>query len=245
MMSSRGVASSSSRGNRSTCIPILLLAVLALASFESVYSSSSSSSFQEISLTSSESYQWTLRECDDGEVKQFPASVPGNVHTDLMSAGLLEGDPYYRYNEVNMSWVTTKCWQYELQIPLQTLKAALYASGGETLHLRAAGLDNVATVYVNDVALGSTSNSFRTFYFPIDYTELARSLTSSDSVRLSVRLSPVSTEARNRAEDYPYEVPATENWNVWAEPSSRNFVRKAGSDFGKWAMNSCCKRWMC
>lgn len=31
---------------------------------------------------------------------------------------------------------------------------------------------------------------------------------------------------------YPYPVPATQNFNTWAEPTHRSFIRKAGSDFG-------------
>jgi len=30
----------------------------------------------------------------------------------------------------------------------------------------------------------------------------------------------------------PYTIPETKNYNVWAEPSQRNFMRKAGFDFG-------------
>lgn len=30
----------------------------------------------------------------------------------------------------------------------------------------------------------------------------------------------------------PYFVPATQNFNTWAEPTHRSFIRKAGSDFG-------------
>ena len=32
------------------------------------------------------------------EGKSIPATVPGQVQTDLMAAGLLQ-DPYYRYND--------------------------------------------------------------------------------------------------------------------------------------------------
>ncbi|EEY61220.1 beta-mannosidase, putative [Phytophthora infestans T30-4] len=36
----------------------------------------------------------------------------------------------------------------------------------------------------------------------------------------------------DQADEYPYFVPATENFNTWTEPTRRSFVRKAGSDFG-------------
>ncbi|KAL4228976.1 hypothetical protein ACF0H5_012016 [Mactra antiquata] len=41
----------------------------------------------------------------------IPANVPGDVHTALMKAGILE-DPYYRYNDVKYSWVGYSDWIY-------------------------------------------------------------------------------------------------------------------------------------
>lgn len=47
--------------------------------------------------------------------KWHPASVPGFIHTDLMSAGLLP-DPYYATNEDSVQWVSDSVWHYRCLI---------------------------------------------------------------------------------------------------------------------------------
>jgi len=55
---------------------------------------------------------------------------------------------------------------------------------------------------------------------------------NDDNNIISVSIANALDYTKNQASKYPYTVPETENWNVWAEPSNRNFLRKAGSDFG-------------
>ena len=46
---------------------------------------------------------WTLHgQDDDGVEINVPATVPGNVYTDLQAAGVLQGDFYYRFNDVEL-----------------------------------------------------------------------------------------------------------------------------------------------
>jgi beta-mannosidase len=49
---------------------------------------------------------------------------------------------------------------------------------------------------------------------------------------LEVSFQSALAYALKQSHAYPYVVPETENYNVWAEPSNRAFVRKAGFDFG-------------
>ena len=130
-----------------------------------------------------------------------------------------------------MSWVAQQCWQYELSI--DNTKLPSFSSSKDPMYLRFAGLDTLATIFVNGHQIAQTSNAFQSYYIPVD-TSLLMSLGQSSLRTITVRLDSVIPEAKRRAAAYPYVVPATENWNVWVEPSSRNFVRKAGSDFGKW-----------
>jgi beta-mannosidase len=37
------------------------------------------------------------------------ATVPGQIHTDLMAAGKI-GDPYFRFNDVNYRWIAYDNW---------------------------------------------------------------------------------------------------------------------------------------
>ena len=132
-----------------------------------------------------------------------------------------------------MSWVAQQCWQYDLSLnPADMPELSSDLASSEPLYLRFAGLDTLATVFVNGRRIAQTSNAFRTHYVALDASVLATSAGQPATNTLTVRLDSVIPEAKRRAAVYPYAVPATENWNVWVEPSSRNFVRKAGSDFG-------------
>lgn len=51
-------------------------------------------------------------------------------------------------------------------------------------------------------------------------------------MEVRVRSSLVFAVDKHQAENYPYFVPATQNFNTWTEPTHRSFIRKAGSDFG-------------
>ena len=41
-----------------------------------------------------------------------PAVVPGEIQTDLMAAGVLQQDPYAKYNDVEYRWVVWMDWHY-------------------------------------------------------------------------------------------------------------------------------------
>ena len=43
------------------------------------------------------------------------ASVPGDVHTDLLSNELIE-DPFYRLNEHDLQWIDKTDWEYNLSL---------------------------------------------------------------------------------------------------------------------------------
>ena len=47
--------------------------------------------------------QWSLRGHDD-TVQEItvPVTIPGNVYTDLQAAGIIQGDLYYRFNDVEL-----------------------------------------------------------------------------------------------------------------------------------------------
>ena len=195
-------------------LPFLLLIVKKITT---------ASSHFELDLTRDEN-KWLLSTCaTSGGINSVAAKVPGNAHTDLMNAKVLSGDPYFRFNEVNMSWVALQCWAYELT----GLDFENQENNSPSM-LRLEGVDTVGSVFLNNVLIGHCNNAFRTYHFEIE----PQIVKAGASNVLRIEMSSAAIEAKIRAGEYPYEVPATENYNVWAEPSSRNFVRKAGSDFG-------------
>ena len=96
---------------------------------------------------------WQFRE--SGKDKWYPATVPGCVHTDLLSNKLIE-DPFYRDNEQKLQWIGKTDWEYQttFNIPPDT-----YAR--KNLELVFAGLDTYADVFLNNAPLLSTDNMFR------------------------------------------------------------------------------------
>ena len=180
----------------------------------------------EIDLSTDSGVKWVVSNCD--RTITVPATVPGVVHTDLINAGVIKENPYYRYNELEQSWVSKeKCWRYETVLNDKVFE---HLSGKEDKILHLSGVDTVASFYINDQFLGQTDNAFRTYNLPIP--SMIASKSSNNSVSLRIEIDSPVDYPKMQAASYPYSVPATENYNVWAEPSSRNFMRKAGCDFG-------------
>nr|WP_214107030.1 glycoside hydrolase family 2 TIM barrel-domain containing protein [Acrocarpospora catenulata] len=92
-------------------------------------------------------------------VAGLPATVPGCVHTDLLTAGVIP-DPYLDDNETRLTWVGRTGWSYETSFtwtPTEDERADLVCEG----------LDTVASVLLNGVQLGQTANQHRSYRFPV------------------------------------------------------------------------------
>ena len=85
----------------------------------------------------------------------------------------------------------------------------------------------MATITLNGVKLGFVNNLFKEHRFDVSSV-----LADSGDNTLVVEFQNALDYALKMSSKYPYEVPETANYNVWAEPSHRNFVRKIGNDFG-------------
>ena len=82
----------------------------------------------------------------------FPATVPGCVHTDLVKAGQLPGDLYWRDHAEQAQWIEQEEWVYTKQFAVDTPEE------GATLVF--ACLDTYADVYLNDCPVGTAENMF-------------------------------------------------------------------------------------
>jgi len=104
---------------------------------------------------------WTLRAAG-GPVpeliaqRSIPAHVPGTVHTDLLTAGLI-ADPFVGLGEAALIWAHRADWQYKREL------TAAPADTGERVDLVFEGLDTVATVTLGDMLVGRTFNQHRTY----------------------------------------------------------------------------------
>ena len=106
---------------------------------------------------------WTVRAAAGPVPAAFPtsavpASVPGVIHLDLLAAGLIP-DPYLDDNEALLSWIGLVDWTYEAVFVVRAADL-----GGAARHeLVFDGLDTVATVLLNGVALAEVANQHRSY----------------------------------------------------------------------------------
>lgn len=152
-------------------------------------------------------HAWTLSGAGHHRV---PATVPGCVHTDLLSAGLID-DPYVDDNEHRLSWIGRQEWTYETSF-------TWHDDGHDRVDLVCEGLDTVATVLVNGARAGSAANMHRTHRFAV--RDLLR---AGDNTLTVVFASPYGYAEAVRAEvgDRP---------GAYAEPYQ--FIRKMACGFG-------------
>jgi beta-mannosidase len=171
-----------------------------------------------------------------------PAPLPAVAHTALMAAGVLRGDPLYRYNERDWSWVALENWTFEGTFTLGADDPLLKADSLLTM----VGADTVATVSINGIFAGNTDSAFITWELFV-----AKAVLNQGVNTISVAFTNARAAGMARARAYPYPVPASIYYHTWSEPGDtwvynatcetgpcvgglpfRNFVRKSPTDFG-------------
>lgn len=95
---------------------------------------------------------WQVRQL--GTDKWLHATVPGNVHYDLLQAGLIP-DPYYRDNENKVQWVENENWVYETSFDVDPDLFLLH-----NIYLVFDGLDTYASVVLNGDTVLNADNMF-------------------------------------------------------------------------------------
>lgn len=96
--------------------------------------------------------RWSLRQPDSDT--WLPAAVPGSVHLDLLSAGLIP-DPFLGDNEKAVQWVAQSHWEYR-----RSFAVSAELAREQRIFLVCDGLDTLAEVYLNGVRLGAGENMY-------------------------------------------------------------------------------------
>ena len=76
------------------------------------------SEFQDTIITQEIDRNWEFRASSTDSI-WLSASVPGCVHTDLMSHDKIQ-DPFYRLNEKDVQWVGETDWEYRTSFSVNT-----------------------------------------------------------------------------------------------------------------------------
>ena len=98
----------------------------------------------------------------------LPAQVPGDVHLDLMEAGII-ADPFYGTDCDHCLWIEEKDWWYRTTFSFPEL-AQLKKT--ERIVLLFQGLDTFAAIYLNGKKIASHQNMFTPL--KVDITEKIR-----------------------------------------------------------------------
>ena len=116
-------------------------------------------SVHAVPLTTEGGAAWTVRALDGQFGTTIPATVPGEVHTDLLAAGEIP-DPFDGDNESALAWIGRTDWSYRTTFDWT-------ADGDAVQELVADGLDTVATITLNGRELGRTANQHRSYRFDV------------------------------------------------------------------------------
>lgn len=160
---------------------------------------------QKIDLKSN----WTYRE--EKTQKWYTASVPGEIHTDLLNSKLIPY-PFYRDNEKKLQWIERKNWEYKtaFQVTANMLKK-------KNTELVFDGLDTYAAVYVNNQLVLKADNMFR--QWRVDVKKVLKS--GNNDLRIVFQSAQNVVDSLTK-KDYPFVIP----------DNSRAYVRKAQYHFG-------------
>ncbi len=113
-----------------------------------------------VPLTTEGGTAWTVRALEGSLAgKSIAATVPGEVHADLLAAGEIP-DPFDGDNESKLAWIGRTNWSYRTEFDW-------VADGNAVQDLVAEGLDTVATVRLNGREIGRTANQHRSYRFDV------------------------------------------------------------------------------
>jgi beta-mannosidase len=137
------------------------------------------------------------------------ATVPGNVHSDLLDNKLIE-NPFIGNNEHNLQWISETDWEYKttFSIDEKTLQK-------KHIELNFEGLDTYASVFLNDSLILTTNNAFREFHVDV------KSLLKTDN-KLRLLLENTTNKEEQEKAKLGYTLPE----------GNRIFTRKAQFQYG-------------
>ena len=142
--------------------------------------------------------------------KKFPATVPGTIHTDLLSNKLID-DPFYSDNELKMGWIAECDWIYQTNFDF-------IGDTQNNVDLVLEGLDTICEIYLNEIELGGTDNMYLSYRYNVK--DILRSV--NNTLKIIIK-SPICYASKQ--EKKYCKLPVALN-------STRVYIRKAQYSFG-------------
>ncbi|MFC1563765.1 glycoside hydrolase family 2 protein [candidate division KSB1 bacterium] len=161
---------------------------------------------------------WEFREA--GKDQWYPAEVPGAVHTDLLSNGLIE-DPFYGGNEQSLQWIGYSNWEYR-----NILHIGSDIFNKKHIELVFRGLDTYAEVSLNGETILTADNMFREWR-----TGCREYIKEGDNELRILFRSPIN-EILPVMEKIGYRLPASNDQGEKTSPYTRKAPYHFGWDWG-------------
>ena len=136
---------------------------------------------------------WQFRQM--GKSENYPARVPGCIHTDLMSNQLIS-DPYFRDNEKLVQWVEQEDWEYHTYFDV-----ARDMFEKPNIQITFKGLDTYADVYLNDSLILKADNMYRL------WTEDCKKFLKIKNNSLRIMFHSAVNEGLEMASKFSYRLP--------------------------------------
>jgi beta-mannosidase len=159
---------------------------------------------------------WQFRQitagAQDAESGWLPATVPGDVHLDLLANKKIP-DPFFGANESKLQWIENESWEYRLNFAVTPDMLAR-----SNVDLVFDGLDAAAQVYVNGAQVLDANNMFRVWRVP------AKShLHAGRNLLRVVFPSPIKAAAAAAASDA---------FRLKSKTEDKTYIRKAAYEYG-------------
>lgn len=169
-----------------SCAYLLLLAIVGPSSLPVPSAKTTSPDVLVLDLGGS---NWSVSsDVSQVQGKKFPATVPRQIHTDLLASKVIP-DPYFSNNTQVLKWVAMANWSYERSFELQ--EAVLTKRVVQMVSL---GIDTVADLYINDVFVAHTENMSHTIRLDV------KKFVVAGQNKIRVEFASKVVEANNRYE---------------------------------------------
>ncbi|MDE3185912.1 MAG: glycoside hydrolase family 2 protein, partial [Acidobacteriota bacterium] len=154
---------------------------------------------------------WQFRQmaagAQDEEQGWLPATVPGDVHLDLLANKKIS-DPFYRDEESKLQWIENESWEYRV-----SFDATPQLLSRPNVDLVFDGLDAAAQVYLNGTQVLNADNMFRVWRVPVKGR-----LHAGQNLLRVVFPSPIKAAE---------EVANTDPWQPRTKTADKTYIRKA------------------